>query len=82
MTLEGWVELLCKQAPALRAAGVTHIEAEGYSAELASFVPPIPEGDDDGDEDENAQRFREPLDALNDPATYGGRVPTRYRPDS
>jgi hypothetical protein len=66
------LELIIKSAPKLRDAGVVgRVELAG----VASFeiAPPAPELPDDADV------AGEELDVLDDPDTFGGRVPRRSR---
>jgi len=65
-----WIEILVARAGALRAAGVTKIVIDGATVELA---PP-----------DAVLRIERPereefSDALDDPDTYGGAVPTLAR---
>jgi hypothetical protein len=67
------IELIIESAPKLRDAGVVgRVELTGVASfELAAPAPPDLADDDDVAGDE--------LDVLDDPDTYGGRVPRRSR---
>ena len=76
-TLAKKLDTIARKAPALRAAGVTRVEVDGVAFEID---PPMPEVDNDPQRNE---RMRGDLDALDDPDTFGGAVPTmRRRHDS
>ena len=67
-----WLELLIERAPALREAGVAHIEIGDVVVDLhPHYVLQQPDDDDD-------EPTRAPRDPLEDDATFGGRVP-RWR---
>lgn len=66
-TPEEWLDLIEKRASRLRAAGVTHVELEGFKVDLAAPEPPeivI------ANAEPPAPDYSDPLD---DPATYGRR---------
>ncbi len=70
MDASTWIDLVLAKAPALRAAGITDISAQGYSASISSALP-IPMGAIDASDVASA-----PPDALHDPASYpNGQVP-------
>lgn len=84
------LDLVIDRAPRLRAAGVTHLQLDGFAVTLAPAdaplstsaigidVQPSRRDDDPADEDTGTRR---PGDPLGDPATYaGGRVPGFRRP--
>jgi hypothetical protein len=67
VTLSELVEILKKDAPKLREAGVLKFSCADVTVELATYVPPIP-ADMQGDEDDEQTVFADPLE---DPTTYG-----------
>lgn len=70
---EQWLDLIEKRAKGLREAGVKRIELDGCKVDLAPTEPDV------GGLFEKEQPT-EPLDPLDDPATYGRRdVPTLRR---
>ena len=61
-----WLRLLAEKAPALRAAGVLHLELEGMTVDLARAEPEATKA-------EPFEPDRDEMDPLLDPATYGWR---------
>lgn len=70
MDAGGWIQLVLEHAAELRKRGVQHVSAEGFAVHLApSDLPREPLDDRNG-------RVEDPiLDAMNDPATFGGSLP-------
>lgn len=67
---EAWIDLIIARAPALRAAGVTSLAFDGGASIL--LLPEPPPAVDLGP----PPRIEDPiLDAMNDPATFGGVLP-------
>jgi len=68
MDAAGWMRLVLEHAAELRKRGVQLISADGYAVHLA---PPDPLR-----EPLERVRVEDPiLDAMNDPATFGGTLP-------
>lgn len=69
------LDLLIAKAPAMRRAGILNLSIDGLSVVLAEDVP------DPVKPDKHDATPPEPLDPMNDPATYGGGpVPGFQRP--
>lgn len=74
MTADHWVDLIIRRGAELRAAGVLRISAEGCSAVIAPHVPELDQGDS------RTLPLAE-LDPLEDPVTFGGKVPGYVIPE-
>lgn len=72
--MEQWVRLLCEHADQLRDSGVTRIRAGAFEAEISPRFP------EPGALDDRYQDVGAP-DPLNDPDTFGGRLPSFPRRD-
>jgi hypothetical protein len=68
-----WLDLLIRKAPALRDAGVKRIDLKGVVVELTERDAPAV-ADTASDEE-----HPDMMDPLEDPSTYGGRVPSFRR---
>lgn len=71
MDAAGWVDLILRHAVDLRERGVLHLCVDGFVVSLAPRDPPREPLDD-----RSNGRVEDPiLDAMNDPATFGGSLP-------
>lgn len=68
-----WLDLIARKVPALRAAGVLRIQFEGCTVDIAP-LPAIAEG-----EVATSVPVLDYGDPLDDPDTFGGKVPTLRR---
>ena len=65
-----WFQAIVDYAPALREAGVLHVKFGTCELILAPSTPPAV----------RTEPREEPPDAMSDPLTFGGRVPSYPRP--
>ncbi|MGE5802953.1 MAG: hypothetical protein ACM358_11925 [Gemmatimonadota bacterium] len=65
----GLLELVIRRAPAMLAAGITHLSIDGFSVTLSPPPPPAPNVKPE-------PIAKSHIDPLRDPSTYpGGKVP-------
>jgi hypothetical protein len=71
--LDALCSVIAQHAPGLREAGVTSLELDDVKIAIAPAVPNVPIDMKEG---------KDPvaIDPLDDPETYGGRVPGFQRP--
>jgi hypothetical protein len=68
-----WLELIAEKAEDLRRAGVVRVKLAGCEVEIAPAIEPLRVTD-------AGLTAAEPVDALNDPASFvGGRVPRFHK---
>lgn len=74
MDPSSWLDLLLSRAPALQAAGIRSVTADGYAATIdpPAAASPAPLGTAAPAKPAQRERERVPIDPLDDPATYGG----------
>jgi len=77
LTPQQWIDLILDRAEKLRKAGVKTMTIDGFSVELEAAQP---EAEIDLSEDDKKPAVVH-RDALDDPDTFGGRVPTWERED-
>jgi hypothetical protein len=78
-----WVDLLVDRAPALRKAGVLHLELTGCTVDLEPDPPDFSGGAEADDMKAQIDSMLDDrTDPLDDPSTYpGGHIPTLRPPD-
>ena len=76
-TVAELVELVATHAEKLRSSGVTRLRVGEMECEFSPTLPQIQAIEPD---EERAPQRVNALDALSDPSTFGGRIPSFIRP--
>lgn len=71
LSLEETLDLVVRKADEMRAKGILELEGAGLRIRLAPKDPPVVAQSVTDDDDDD------PTDPLDDPETFGGRVPQR-----